>query len=121
MMCKNKKVCFISGKFNVLHPGHLRLFRHAKEIADQLVVGVFSDSFDSSGEFMVPERDRLEGVRANRWVDQVIRVSSLSESIASLRPDIVLKGKEHEARYNEEEPLLCKYGGTLKFAGAIRV
>ena len=116
-MRKNEKVCFISGKFNVLHPGHLRLFRHAKEIADQLVVGVFSDSFDSSGEFMVPEIDRLEGVRANRWVDQVIRVSSLSVSIASLRPDIVLKGKEHETRYNEEEPLLTKYGGTLKFAG----
>ena len=117
MMRKNEKVCFISGKFNVLHPGHLRLFRHAKEIADQLIVGVFSDSFDSSGEFMVSEVDRLEGVRANRWVDQVIRVSSLSESIASLRPDIVLKGKEHETRYNEEEPLLTKYGGTLKFAG----
>ena len=37
-----KKV-FVSGHFNVLHPGHLRLFRFAKECGDILIVGVESD------------------------------------------------------------------------------
>ena len=116
-MVSKKKICLISGKFNVLHPGHLRLFRHAKEIAGQLVVGVFADSHDFAGEIMVSEKDRLEGVQANRWVDDAFLITSLSEAILRLKPDIVLKGKEHELNQNEEEKLVQEYGGSLKFAG----
>ena len=112
-MESKKKICLISGKFNVLHPGHLRLFRHAKEIAGQLVVGVFADSHDFAGEIMVSEKDRLEGVQANRWVDDAFLITSLSEAILRLKPDIVLKGKEHELNQNEEEKLVQEYGGSL--------
>ncbi|SVC50440.1 uncharacterized protein METZ01_LOCUS303294, partial [marine metagenome] len=35
----NLRVSFVSGKFNVIHPGHIRLFRFAREISDYLVVG----------------------------------------------------------------------------------
>ncbi|PID74603.1 MAG: hypothetical protein CSB28_02395 [Desulfobacterales bacterium] len=38
---KNKeKIVFVSGLFNVLHPGHLRMLRFASECGDYLVVGV---------------------------------------------------------------------------------
>jgi len=88
------KTCFISGKFNVLHPGHLRLFRHAKEIADKLVVGVYVNSFGGEGEILVPDTERLEGVKANIWVDEAFLVADLEESIRNLKPEIVLKGME---------------------------
>ena len=112
-----KKTCFISGKFNVLHPGHLRLFRHAKEIADRLVVGVYVNSFGGEGEILVPEKERLEGVRANVWVDEVFLVDDLEESIRNLKPEIVLKGKEHERNFNLEKQVVEQVGGVLKFAG----
>jgi cytidyltransferase-like protein len=40
---ERETVAFISGKFNVLHPGHLRLFRFAREVSDRLLVGVYGD------------------------------------------------------------------------------
>ena len=47
MMKNNKKkkenIIFISGNFNIIHPGHIRLFRYAKETKGKLVVGVQSD------------------------------------------------------------------------------
>ena len=55
--------------FNVLHPGHLRLLRLAKECGNRLVVGVLSDRVAAHAAH-VPEQLRLEGVRSNNWVDE---------------------------------------------------
>jgi len=120
MESKNKrkhKTCFISGKFNVVHPGHLRLFRHAKEIADELVVGVYADDYRLAGDILLAETERREGVGANLWVDSVIPVRDIKETILKLKPDVVLKGKEHEGRTNLETEVIEEYGGLLKFAG----
>jgi bifunctional ADP-heptose synthase (sugar kinase/adenylyltransferase) len=46
----NDKIAFISGNFNVLHPGHLRLINFAKENADILIVSV--NNFYSSDVFV---------------------------------------------------------------------
>ena len=110
-------VCFISGKFNVVHAGHLRLFRHAKEISDRLIVGIYADSYDLDGEILVSVSDRIEGVRSNVWVDEVVVVDDLEKTLVDLRPDVILKGKEHSDRSNIEEQIIVQYGGALKFAG----
>ena len=36
------KIIFVSS-FNVLHPGHIRLLRFAKDLKGKLIVGVISD------------------------------------------------------------------------------
>ena len=36
---ENKRVVFVSGNFNVIHPGHLRILNFAAECGDFLVVG----------------------------------------------------------------------------------
>ena len=41
---------FVSGNFNVLHPGHLRLLRFAKEYGAHLTVGVVSDRLAGTAE-----------------------------------------------------------------------
>ena len=38
-----REMVFVSGTFNVLHPGHLRLLKFAKANGDRLVVGVLTD------------------------------------------------------------------------------
>ena len=113
---QEKRVCLICGKFNVVHPGHLRLFRHAKEISDHLVVGVYPDAL--SQEVLLPAVDRLEGVLANVWVDDAFVISGRIEgAISDLQPDVVLKGKEHEGAQNVEKAVVESYGGVLRFAG----
>ena len=69
----NQTTVFVSGNFNVLHPGHLRLLRFAKEIGDHLVVAVESDRISGSAAH-VPQHLRLEGVISNGWVDEAILV-----------------------------------------------
>ena len=38
-----KNTVLVSGNFNILHPGHLRLLRFAKECGNRLIVAVESD------------------------------------------------------------------------------
>ena len=65
---KNKgKIVFIHGIFNIIHPGHLRLFRFAKEYSDFLVVAVSSDK--NSPDAMLKDDIRLEAVSGVSIVD----------------------------------------------------
>jgi rfaE bifunctional protein kinase chain/domain len=109
-----KKVVFVSGSFNILHPGHLRLLRFAKECGDYLVVGVLDDK--SPGSF-IDEELRLEGLQAIAWVDYAFILRESTEVfIEKLRPAFVVKGKEHEELENPERDVLHQYGGKLLFS-----
>ena len=109
------KKIFISGNFNIIHPGHQRLFKAAKELGDYLIVGVFSDKLADTGAY-VEENLRLETIKSVSIIDESFLIkSSLNEVINKLKPDIVFKGKEHEKSFNEELELVESYGGKLLF------
>jgi rfaE bifunctional protein kinase chain/domain len=108
------RISFVSGNFNIVHPGHLRLLKLAAETAEILVVGL---NPDSAPGVMVPSRLRLDGVRALSIVDHAfILEQGVSEFIAQLRPDFVIKGKEFEDIYNPESAAVADYGGKLIFS-----
>jgi rfaE bifunctional protein kinase chain/domain len=112
---KGQRLVFVSGNFNVIHPGHLRLLRFAKDCGDTLVVGVNSD-VQAGQAALVGELDRLEGVLANTYVDHgVILSTSPEEIIRQLKPAVVVKGKEYETGLNPETQILDRYGGKLLF------
>ena len=109
-------VVFVSGNFNILHPGHLRLLRFAHECGDFLVAGVYDDALAGDGAIL-NEALRLEGLRANSWVDYAfIMRRPPEEFIAALKPAVVVKGKEHEFAYNSEHDAVAAYGGRLLFS-----
>ena len=60
-LVQDKKIAFVSGNFNVIHPGHFRLLNFAAECADFLIVGVNDD--DQNQAILVPFDLRLESVR----------------------------------------------------------
>ena len=110
------KTVFVSGSFNVLHPGHLRLLRFARESGDRLIVAVQSDRLAGKAAH-VHEQLRFEGVKSITWVDEAFVFNEpLSNLILRLKPDVIVKGKEHELRYNSELSLLEQYGGVLVFS-----
>lgn len=112
----SEKTVLISGHFNVIHPGHLRLFRFAKECGSQLIVAVESDRLAGKAAH-IPEDLRLDGVSSNLYVDQAfITDQPIQEVIKNIKPDIVVKGKEHESRLNPELEALSQYGGKLIFS-----
>ena len=111
---EDKRIVFVSGNFNILHPGHLRFLRFARECGGFLVVGVLDDNSPGS---ILDEKVRLEGIQGITWVDYAF---TLRESpvaiIEQLRPAIVVKGKEHENTENPEKKALDQYGGKLIFS-----
>lgn len=112
----SNRTVFVSGNFNVLHPGHLRLLRFARECGERLIVAVYSDRIAGNGAH-VPEFLRLEGVQSNSWVDEAFVIDEpVAVVIGRLRPNIVVKGKEHEFRFNPELAVLEQYGGRLLFS-----
>jgi len=117
---RSKRTVLVSGKFEVLHPGHLRLFRFAQELGDRLIVGVLSDRLVAEQEpesHVVPEDLRLEGVRSNSSVDEAIFIDKpIERVIEEIRPDYVVKGKEHENSFNLELEAVKQYGGRLVFS-----
>jgi len=113
---KDHKTVFVSGNFNVLHPGHLRLLRFAKEYGSHLVVAVLSDRVGDTGAH-IPEALRLEGVQSIGWVDEAFIVDdAVEKTIARLKPDVVVKGREYESKFNPEQSILDQYGGQLLFS-----
>ena len=110
------KKTFVSGNFNILHPGHLRLLRFAKELGNRLIVSVYSDRLAGNAA-LVPEKLRLEALQSISWVDEAFILDEpVSKIIESLKPDIVVKGKEHERQFNPELEIVSKYGGRLVFS-----
>jgi len=108
-----KKV-FVSGNFNILHPGHLRLLKFAKESGDYLMVGVTANSLGDNS--LLDETFRLEAVQATSFVDEAFLLNEdVNTYLQRLKPDIVVKGKEHEEKYNKELEVLQTYGGKLLF------
>lgn len=108
------RISFVSGNFNIVHPGHLRLLKLAAETAEVLVVGLNPDSVPG---VLVPSALRLEGVRALSIVHHaIILENDVSEFIAQLRPDFVIKGKEFEDIHNPEAAVVAGYGGKLIFS-----
>lgn len=107
---------FVSGTFNVLHPGHLRLLKFAKENGKRLVVGVYSDQIAGPGAYVTQEF-RLEAVKMNGLVDEAFFVDEpVEDVILRLKPALVVKGKEHKTRENPEQKAVESYGGKLLFS-----
>jgi rfaE bifunctional protein kinase chain/domain len=112
----NTKTVFVSGHFNVLHVGHLRLLRFAKECGNRLIVGIESDKIAGVAAYIQQDL-RLEGIRSISWIDEAfIFDKPVGVILEDLKPDIVVKGKEHEFLLNQEEMVLKKYGGKLIFS-----
>ena len=109
----NNKVStvFVSGKFRVIHAGHMRLFRAATEYGEQLIVAL------DIGGLSQEEISWRENILANvEYVDQVIPYSGKIEEILSeLKPDVVVKGHEFRDAENIESRVISEYGGKLVF------
>jgi rfaE bifunctional protein kinase chain/domain len=111
-----KKKVLVYGNFNIVHPGHLRLLKFARECGSKLLVAVFSDRVAGSS-VIIPEHMRLEGFKNNNLVDEAfVWDASIEELIMTIRPDIVVKGREYEARFNHEQASIESYGGKLLFS-----
>jgi rfaE bifunctional protein kinase chain/domain len=112
----NNSIVLVTGHFNVLHPGHIRLFKFARGFGQYLIVAVESD-FLAGSLAHVKEELRLESVRNCSLVDETfVSNEPVGELVRRLKPSVVVKGREYERKFNPEEEAVATYGGTLIFS-----
>ncbi|RLF23931.1 MAG: DUF357 domain-containing protein [Thermoprotei archaeon] len=88
----------VAGTFDIIHPGHIFLFKKAWSLGKVCVVvarDVNVKRFKGRRP-IVPEKQRLEVVKAIRWVDEAILgdEKDIIKSVERLRPDIILLGPD---------------------------
>jgi rfaE bifunctional protein nucleotidyltransferase chain/domain len=112
------------GCFDIVHPGHLRYLRFAKEQGDRLIVSVSGDEVVGKGPARpyVGEKLRAENLAAFEFVDYVTidRHTWAGPILDALRPDVYVKGREYatsaDPRFRDEKALVEGYGGSVIFS-----
>ena len=102
------RIAIVSGYFNPIHIGHLRMLKAARELAPHLVVIVNNDRQQllKKGRVLMTEDDRHEIVAELRCVDEaLVAVDDDATVVASLRE-----------LYPDAELLFCN-GGDRSDAG----
>jgi rfaE bifunctional protein nucleotidyltransferase chain/domain len=124
LKAEGRRIAFANGHFDVLHVGHLRYLRAAKEEGDVLVVGINDDEsvtlLKGEGRPIAPQDERAELVAALAPVDLVIIFSGDSPGplMELLQPDVHCKGPDYGSpdRVPEYE-IVRRYGGDTRLVG----
>ena len=103
----------VSGYFDPIHVGHLEYLKMAKSLGDILIVIVNNNSqcVLKKGKFFMDEKDRLEIVKAIKYVDEVFlsvdEDRTVCKSLELIRPNIFANGGDRST--NEvPETLVCR-------------
>lgn len=125
-VAKKPIVVAVSGGFDPIHPGHIRLFAEAKALGDKLVVILNNDNWlrKKKGYVFMTEKERKEVIEAIRYVDEVIITrhkpnvedTSVAEELRRLKPDVFANGGDRDSRKRIPEAGVCdRVGCKLVF------
>ncbi|MBI2612567.1 adenylyltransferase/cytidyltransferase family protein [Candidatus Kaiserbacteria bacterium] len=114
---KNPKWVAVSGGFDPIHVGHVRLFKAARRLGDKLVVILNNDSWlrAKKGFVFMPQKERAELIRAFPFVDKVVLTDhkkddpdrSVTRALSKVRPAVFANGGDRFKK-NVPEVSACK-------------
>ena len=120
---RRRRVVLTNGCFDLLHVGHVRYLRAARDLGDCLIVGVNDDDsvrrLKGSSRPIVPAAERAEVLAALAAVDFVVLFSEdTAEALVSrLQPDVYVKGSDYGpgAKDLPEAQIVEAYGGRVAY------
>lgn len=115
----------VSGGFDPLHVGHLRLMRCAAELGDKLVVVLNNDHWlvVKKGFIFMPFEERRELIEAYSFVSLVVpsmheagnRDLTICRELRMLRPNIFANGGDVRSANGDEAETCRRYGIEMFF------
>lgn len=118
-----ESVTLANGNFDLLHVGHIRYLRAAKDLGGKLVVAINSDdsvrALKGPGRPVMPEHERAEIVAALAAVDAVVIFPELDVGaiIREIRPDVQAKGTDYTRDSVPERDVVAECGGRVEIVG----
>jgi len=120
-----KKVVAVSGGFDPIHIGHIRLIQDAAKLGDYLVVIINNDNWLKSkkGYSFMTEIDRREIILAIKGVKAILITNhkvddkdpSVCNALKDLKPDIFCNGGDRKKGNIPEYDLCKKLGIKMVF------
>jgi rfaE bifunctional protein nucleotidyltransferase chain/domain len=117
------QVTLSNGCFDLLHVGHVRYLRAAKDLGGRLVVAINSDdsvrSLKGEGRPLMPAEERAEILAALADVDAVVIFPErdVRAIIREIHPDVHAKGTDYTAESVPEADTVREYGGRVAIVG----
>ncbi|HOO55821.1 MAG TPA: adenylyltransferase/cytidyltransferase family protein [bacterium] len=120
---RGKRIGLANGCFDIIHVGHVRYLKGAKEHADILIVGINSDEsvrkLKGGNRPYISEQERMWMIAAIEYVDYVTvfgdtRVDNL---LLKIKPDFHAKGTDYTKDTVPEKEIVASYGGDILITG----
>ncbi len=117
---KKKKVVFTNGCFDILHIGHARYLKEAKDCGDILVVGLNSDDsvkrLKGDARPIISENDRAEMLSHLESVDFIVIFNDDTpiNLIKVINPDVLVKGGDWKIDQIVGSKIVLENGGEVK-------
>ena len=103
------------GVYDMLHIGHILLFKHAKELGDKLIVAVQDSDcilkYKPDTKMIYNTDERLYMVNAIRYVDEVVIYKDVDVDIQNIDFDIFAKGPDQCHAGFQRAVEWCKFNG----------
>lgn len=116
----------VSGFFDPIHKGHLRLFQKARSLGDELVVIINNDgqTIAKKGYFFMPAEERAEIILEFECVSDVIisidTDQTVCETLKLINPDIFANGGDR-VEGNVPEDAVCKELGIKSIYNVVGI
>jgi rfaE bifunctional protein nucleotidyltransferase chain/domain len=118
-----ESVTLANGCFDLLHVGHVRYLRAARQLGGRLVVAINSDesvrALKGAGRPLMPAEERAEILAALADVDAVVIFPErdVRALIREVRPDVHAKGTDYRADTVPERDAVAECGGRVEIVG----
>lgn len=115
---QNPRWVAVSGGFDPIHIGHVRMFKDAKKHGDKLVVIVNNDNWliNKKGFAFMPEVERKELIESLPFVDKVLLTdhkrgesdTSVIRALRALKPHVFANGGDRKKLSDIPEAAVCQ-------------
>lgn len=124
---QQKTIALANGRFDLIHIGHIRYLKGARQTADILVVALNSDQSlkkrKGKSRAILDQKSRVRLLASFECVDYVtlFNEGTVDHVLLTLRPDVYCKGCDYRIDTVPERETVKSYGGKIAIVGGEKV